>query len=89
VTVYEYARYVSGHTGPPVADGDVNLDGRVDTADLLLATRILLGSYSPIGLQRQHMDTAPLVNGVPVADRLLDAGDLLVIGRKLLGLVNF
>lgn len=89
VTVFNYARYVSDHTGPPVADGDVNLDGVVDTGDLLLATRILLDGYSPIGLQRQHMDAAPLVNNAPVPDGILNAGDLLVLGRKIFGLIDF
>ena len=89
VTVFSYARYVSGHTGPPVADGDVNLDGVVDTGDLLLATRILFGDYSPIGLQRQHMDVAPLVNGAPVSDGFLNAADLMVIGRKAFRLIDF
>ena len=73
----------------PPADGDVNVDGVVDTADVLIATRIVTGIDSATQVQQQHMDVAPLVDGVPMSDGLLNAADLLLIQRKALGLVNF
>ena len=65
------------------------VDGVVDTADVLIATRIVTGIDSATQVQQQHMDVAPLVNGVPMSDGLLNAADLLLIQRKALGLVNF
>ena len=47
---------------PGIADGDLNGDGLVNTADILLATRILMGQLVPTQDQVYHGDVAPLVN---------------------------
>ena len=74
---------------PVFADGDLNGDQLVNVADVLLATRILTGQLTPTQDQLDHGDVAPLVNGVPVPDGLFNLGDVLVIQRKALGIVNF
>ncbi len=73
----------------PLNDGDVNLDGQVNAADQLLVTRIIHGNYTATPEQLQHADVAPLVNGIPKPDGKITTGDLVVILRKVLGLVNF
>jgi YVTN family beta-propeller protein len=71
------------------ADGDINNDGSVNAADLLLATQIALGLKTPTAAEMLHGDVAPLTAGVPAPDGVINAGDLLVIQRKVLGLVSF
>jgi len=70
-------------------DGDINDDGLVDIKDMLLAMRILLGTYIPTSSQQARWDVAPLVGGVPQPDGQNDLGDYVVLQRKLLGIVNF
>jgi len=72
-----------------VADGDLNSDGLVNAADVLLAQRIVLGQLTPTLSQLQHGDVAPLINGIPAPDGQFNVGDLLVITRKALGQINF
>lgn len=71
------------------ANGDVNNDGNVDVVDLLVATQIALGLKTPTADEMLRGDVAPLVTGVPSPDGNFDAGDLLLIQRKVFGLVNF
>ena len=71
------------------ADGDINNDGVVNVVDVLLAQRVLLGTLNPTAEQLMHADVAPLVNGEPVPDGIFNAGDLVVIQRKALGLISF
>ena len=73
----------------PPADGDINADGNVDIADVLLATRISLGLLSPTASQLVRGDVAPLIDGAPSLDEVINAADTLVITRKALGLVAF
>lgn len=70
-------------------DGDINGDGVVDTADVLLAEQIASGLIAPTVSQLAHGDVAPLVNGVPAPDGMIDVRDVLIIERKAFGLVNF
>jgi len=72
----------------PVA-GDINDDGVVDTADILLANRIATGNLNPTAAQLIRGDVAPLVNGVPTPDGVFNVADLVVITRKVLGLTSF
>lgn len=72
-----------------IHDGDLNGDGKVDVADVLLGNRIISGQITPTADQLQHGDVAPLVNGVPTPNGVFDLGDLVVIERKALGDVNF
>ena len=69
---------------PGSASGDINGDGVVNAADVLLATRIVLGSMTPTTNQLLRGDAAPLVGGVPVPDGTINAGDLVVIQRTAL-----
>jgi len=70
-------------------DGDVNEDGIVDVADLLLAQRALLGEITLTENQVLHVDVAPLQSGIPAPDGMFTLGDMLVIERKVLGLISF
>lgn len=74
---------------PLISDGDINLDGKVDGGDLVQMQRIILEKEQYTAEQLQHADVAPLVNGVPRPDGKLNAGDLVVLTRKVLGIINF
>lgn len=74
---------------PDLVFGDINGDGVVDLADVLLMRRIVLHGVVPTPAQRLHGDVAPLVDGRPQPDGALDSGDLLLIQRKVLGEVLF
>ena len=65
-----------------IADGDVNDDGSVDSADVLLAQRYLLGLSVPSWFDPARGNVAP--RGAP--DTEFNLGDLLVIQQMALGL---
>ncbi|GMQ89009.1 MAG: hypothetical protein BMS9Abin09_0453 [Gammaproteobacteria bacterium] len=69
--------------------GDVDADGDVDIADVLLATQIALGIFTPDTAQKLRTDVAPLVGGIPESNGTINVGDLLLIQRKALGLASF
>ena len=71
--------------------GDINDDRVVDTADVLLASRAVLGLVTLSGPEMARGKVAPLVNGTPqpVANDPLNAPDLLLIERKALGVVSY
>lgn len=72
-----------------IHDGDLNADGAVNLADVLLAQQILSGK---LGLTQGYLDSgdvAPLLNGVPAPDGIFNLGDLIVIQRKAQGLESF
>ena len=69
--------------------GDLNGDGCVDLRDALAALRISLGMDPATAQALAHGDVAPLVNGVSRPDGVIDSGDVLVILRKIVGLVDF
>jgi len=62
--------------------GDVNGDGNVDLADVILAQRIALGLITPTAEQKAAADVAPL--GDP--DGVIDAADVALILRRALGI---
>ena len=74
---------------PAAADGDLDDDGLVTMADVLLGQRIVLGLVTPTAGQIQRGDVAPLVGGVPAPDGQYTVGDLLVTIQKVNGLVTF
>jgi uncharacterized delta-60 repeat protein len=69
--------------------GDLDGDGCVDLMDAMAALRIALGLQQPDVWALAHADLAPLAGGVPQPDGRIDAGDVLVLLRKIVGLVDF
>jgi hypothetical protein len=66
-------------------NGDVNTDGNVDLADVILARRFALGLAVPTAAQKAAADVAPPGE----ADGVIDAADVLRILRKALGIESF
>jgi len=64
---------------PGVSSGDVNGDGNVDVIDVLLVTRIVLGELAPTTNQLLRADIAPIVNGMPAPDGVINTGDVVLI----------
>jgi len=71
-----------------VPDGDFDGNG-VSAADALHALRIEAGLISATAADLAHGDVAPLANGRPQPDGKIDIGDVVVILRKAIGLVNW
>jgi large repetitive protein len=69
--------------------GDLDGDGLVDIRDAQAALKVSLGMAPAGAAALAHGDVAPLVDGVPQPDGRIDAGDVLVILRKVVGLVDF
>jgi hypothetical protein len=71
--------------------GDINDDRAVDTADVLRASRAVLGLAPLSGPEMARGKVAPLIGGSPQpADNVpLNAADLLLIERKALGVVGY
>jgi len=76
------------NSGAPT-HGDVNVDGMVNTADLVIVTRIALGIKTANATEQLHADVAPQTAGVPVPDGQINAADVLLIQLKIFGLKNF
>ncbi|WP_026840071.1 MBG domain-containing protein [Citrifermentans bremense] len=69
--------------------GDLDGNGSVDLQD---AARLLRGSLGLEPMSAElfaHGDLAPLVNGIPQPDGAVDVGDVLVLLRRIVGLVDF
>jgi hypothetical protein len=69
--------------------GDINNDRAVDAADVLLATRAVLGNITLDRGQLARGNIAPLVNGQPRPDDPFNLADLLLIMRKAQAAVSF
>jgi hypothetical protein len=71
--------------------GDINDDRTVDTADVLLASRAVLGLVALSDAELVRGRVAPLVGGSPqpVDNTPLNVADLLLIERKALGVVDY
>ena len=69
--------------------GDLNVDGVVDIQDAAALLRISLGMDPATPQAFAHGDVAPLVNGVSQPDGKIDVGDVLVLLRKIVGLVDY
>ncbi|MBJ6724265.1 dockerin type I repeat-containing protein [Geomesophilobacter sediminis] len=69
--------------------GDLNGDGVVDIADALVALKIAIGAVSPTSMQVALGDVAPLVDGKPSPDGTINAGDVVLILEKIVGLKNW
>ena len=87
--------FIQGHftdgsiSSVPIPDGDVDGDGLVDVADLLIAMQILNGQYIPTQAEQNRWDVAPLVNGAPQPDGQNTLGDYVVLQQKIIGQLNF
>jgi len=66
---------------PASTNGDINNDGLLNAADILLASRFVLGTLLPDSGQLLRGDVAPVVNNVSVPDGTIDAADLLIVQR--------
>ncbi|HXE97037.1 MAG TPA: carboxypeptidase regulatory-like domain-containing protein [Dongiaceae bacterium] len=66
--------------------GDVNGDGVVDAKDALRALQIVLGEVAPSTAELMRGDVAPLINGKPVPDGIIDIGDAVLIIERVVGL---
>lgn len=69
--------------------GDINGDGLVGTADLIKATQFVFNLSTPMEAEMLRGNVAPLVAGIPAPDNLFNTADLLLIQRKIFGLVSF
>ena len=71
--------------------GDINDDRVVDSVDVLLASRAVLGLVTLSDAERARGKVAPLVGGIPqpAGNAPPNAADLLLIERKALGEVSF
>ena len=74
----------SASSVPDGTNGDINNDGLLNAADVLLASRFVLGSLEPDSGQMQRGDVAPLVSNVSVPNGIFNAADLLIIQRWVL-----
>lgn len=72
-----------------IPDGDVNLDGEVNAGDIVTAQRIIMNDEITSIEQIHHADVAPLIKGTPNPNGQLTVGDLVVLTRKVLGIINF
>ncbi|MDH5710376.1 MAG: dockerin type I repeat-containing protein [Gammaproteobacteria bacterium] len=68
------------HASNVTVDGDVNEDGQVNVADLVIVQQIVLGLSAPPGTEPGHADFYP-----PTApDGIINASDLLLMYQLLL-----
>ncbi|MCC6641997.1 MAG: VCBS repeat-containing protein, partial [Deltaproteobacteria bacterium] len=65
-------------------DGDLNGDGSLDAADVLVAGRIATGERSASATDLDHGDVAPL-ESAPQTPSRVDAGDLVLLWRAIRG----
>ena len=74
---------------PAIADGDLNFDGLVNAADVIIGFQILSGDVSPTSQQLLHADVAPFVGGISEPDGFIELNDITAIQRKALGIFDF
>lgn len=66
--------------------GDIDGDGKVDIADVVVALNVAIGNITPTQEQITRGDVAPLIAGAPHPDSIVDSGDALLILEKFVGL---
>ena len=74
----------------PIAstNGDMNVDGTVNSIDVLIAQQILNDPSLLTADMLLRGDLAPLVNGLPNGDGEFTTGDLFLIQQKSLGIID-
>ncbi|MDH3934894.1 MAG: hypothetical protein OEU62_06990, partial [Gammaproteobacteria bacterium] len=70
-------------------EGDISLDGDVNAVDVLQGLQVLHGNRVFDATLLEQGDLAPLLDGWPQSDGIFDLGDVLLILRVALGLLNF
>jgi hypothetical protein len=73
----------------PTTKGDLNGDGKVDSADALLALQFAIGLKKPTAADTATGDVAPFVNGKAAPDGNIDIADAVAILQKYVGLLNW
>jgi YD repeat-containing protein len=90
VSIYTFTNVSANHSIQvvyAVPDGRLDPNGtEVGIGDCVIAMRIALGDIEPTPDQKKRGDVAPLVNGKPVPDGVVDLGDAVVILRRVVGL---
>jgi RHS repeat-associated protein len=84
ITGAALALHLAARAAEAHPDGDLNVDGRLDAADALLAGRIATGNRTATAVELEHGDVAPLESAPQLPSRL-DAGDLVLLWRTLRG----
>lgn len=74
-------------TGFP--SGDIDGANGVDIADAYKMLEIAVGRVTATPLDLKRADIAPLVNGQPMPDGKIDVADVVVILRRIVGLVSW
>ena len=69
--------------------GDLDGNGSVDIQDASALLRVSLGLDPATAAALSHGDVAPLADGVPQPDGVIDVGDLVVLLRRIVGLVHW
>jgi hypothetical protein len=90
---YTFSNVAGNHTvnvtfAPP--DGRVAIDNNqpdLTIGDAVVAMQIAVDNLAATDTHLLHGDVAPLVDGMPAPDGKIDVGDVVVIMRKVLGLV--
>lgn len=73
--------------GISTRDGDINIDGKVDIFDALLALRMLVGLEQKASFQQMlHGDVGPIQDHLPTVDSQIRMSDVVVIMEKVVGL---
>ncbi|GFO56428.1 hypothetical protein GMSM_34350 [Geomonas sp. Red276] len=73
----------------PYPNGDLNGDGAVDLADVLLAMKLAVGGAPTSAVHLARGDVGPLAAGKPRCDGRIDVGDVTVLLRKTVGLASW
>ena len=80
-----YGSDPTANTATP-ANGDINEDGSVNIADVLLVIRFALGLDTPTTDEMVRADVAPFNGTYPDTDGDINAGDVARIQQMALGL---
>lgn len=70
-------------------DGDINLDGVVTIEDAILALQVAVGRTVLPADKFMHGDVAPLKDGLPLPDGIIEGRDAMVILGKCIGKHNW